>query len=183
TLPVRDGYLWGVALAAGLACLANLGGQRALPWLGLLLLAVGFAFYGGLALDPRPPRIYLRGEVELRLAGNFPAAALLSLCYAALNACVAGDVIARFSGGCTHAARLGALCGGLLGIVLLCGNAALERGGEMLLAQALPMVLLAARWGLAGFWLCAGFGFLCSVGTLAAALGGLRGWMWVRKRC
>ena len=55
--------------------------------------------------------------------------------------------------------------------VLLTGCAALTRGGPLLLAHALPVVPLAARWGLFGFWLCAGFGYLCNVATLAAAPG------------
>ena len=50
-------------------------------------------------------------------------------------------------------------------------------GGRRLLGQAMPTVVLAARWGLTGFWICAGFGYLCAVTTLSAALSGLIGAM------
>lgn len=176
TLPVERGFLWGIALELALAALLNGARQRPLPWLGLVLLTAGVGFYGALALDPRPPQIYLKGEVVLRLAGDLPAAAVLALLYAALNACMAADVVVRFSGGC-RPGRLWLLCGAMLGALLLCGNAALSRGGDLLLTQAMPVVLLSARWGLVGFWLCAGFRFLCGAGTLAAALRGLWGWL------
>lgn len=176
-LPIRHGFAWGMGLALLVAALMNAKDCRAMPWLGLLLCVVGAAFYAGLAIDPRPPRLNLRGEVVLTLEGNLPAAALLALCFAAMNACVAADTAARFAGGCVRPVRLGALCGGLLGGMLLLGRAALARGGEVLLAQALPTVLLAARWGLFGFWLCAGFGFLCACATLAASARALAGWI------
>ncbi len=173
TLPVKNAFLWGAGLALLIALLFNLGGLRALPWLGLIALAVGAAFHAGLAVDPRPARTMLSADAELALEGSFPAAALLALLFAALNAAVAGDALARFSGGCASAARTGALCGLLMAAALVCANAALARGGRALLGQALPMVLLAARWGVWGFWLCAGLDWLCQLCTLSATLGGL----------
>lgn len=172
-LPVARGALWGAGIALALALLINLGALRALPWLGMTALGAGAAFYAALAVDPRPVRTYLAADAELALEGSLPAAALLALLYAALNAAVAGFVVARFAGACPHRGWLGARCGALLALVLLCANAALERGGRALLGQALPVVLLAARWGLPGFWMCTAFGFLCIVCTLSAALGGL----------
>ncbi len=173
TLPVRNAFLWGAGLALLIALLLNLGGLRALPWLGLVALAVGAAFHAGLAIDPRPARTMLRADATLALADSLPAALLLAVPFAALNAVVAGDALARFSGGCASAGRTGALCGMLMAAALACANAALARGGRALLGQALPMVLLSARWGVWGFWLCAGFDGLCCLCTLSAALGGL----------
>lgn len=173
TLPVRRGFLWGAGITFMLALAVCLGGLRALPWLGLAALTLGAAFHAGLAIDPRPARTMLRADAELALAGNLLVAALLAVLFAALNAAVAGDALARFSGGCASAARVGALCGALMTAALGCANAALARGGRVLLGQALPMVLMAARWGLWGFWLCAGFDWLCRLCTLSAALGGL----------
>ena len=173
TLPLRHAFLWGAGVALLVALLMNLGGLRALPWLGLVALVVGMAFHAGLAIDPRPVRTMLRADAELALAGSLPAAAVLGLLFAGLNAAVAGDALARFSGGCDSAARTGALCGALMAAALACANAALARGGRALLGQALLMALLSARWGLWGFWLCAGFGWLCCLCTLSAALGGL----------
>ena len=172
-LPVRGGYLWGAGLALLVAGLANVSGQRLLPWLGLTAALLGVGLYAGLAIDPRPVRVYLRGETVPALRGNLPAALLLALLYAAMNAAIAGDVAARFSTGTLRPPRLAMLCGAMLGALLLCGNAAIARGGDVLLAQALPTVILAARWGLAGFWLSALLAFLCAATTLAAALGAL----------
>lgn len=172
TLPLRYGFLWGASLSLMIALMVNLGRLRALPWMGLLAAALGAAIYAGLAVDPRPVRVYLRGETTLALRGNLPAALALALLYAALNGAVAGGAAARFSGG-ARPARTAALSGGLLCGMLLCAGAAIARGGERLLGQAMPTVILAARWGKAGFWLCAGFSFLCATATLSAAIASL----------
>ena len=172
TLPLRFGFLWGAALALLIALILNLSGLRALPGLGLAVLAVGALFYAGLALDPRAVRVYLRSEVALALEGSVPAAILLALAYGAMNACLAASAVARFGRG-ARPAGVGLLCAAMLGALLGCANAAILRGGRELLGQALPTVLLSARWGVAGFWICAGFSFLCAASTLAAALGGL----------
>ena len=172
TLPVSNGFLWGALLALLIALLMNLSRLRSLPWLGLAVALVGLAFYGGLALDPRPVRVHVNGEVALALEGRWAAALLLALIYAAMNACLAAHAAARFSRG-LRPGRVGAQCAALLCTLLTCACAAIGRGGRLLLGQALPSVILSARWGLTGFWLCAAFTFLCAVTTLAAALGGL----------
>lgn len=173
TLPVRNGFLWGAGIALALALLVNLARLQPLPWMGGAALATGVLFYGALAADPRPVRVYLPGDTQLALEGSLPAAALLALVYGALNAGMAASIALRFSRGGARPGRLGLLCGGALAMVLLCANAAIARGGRQLLAQALPTVVLAARWRLAGFWLSAAFTYLCAASTLAAALGGL----------
>ena len=180
-LPLKRAALWGMGLALALAVLLNAGRRRALPAAGLAVWAAAVLFYGALALDGRPPRLNFRGDVALLLEGSVPATLLLALCYGALNACVAADAVVRL-GPCLKPVGLGLACGAGLAAVLCLGNGALIRGGRALLAQALPGVLLAARWGLAGFWLCAGLGFCCSAVTLAAALGGLSGWIG-RRSC
>ena len=171
--PVRHGGLCGAALALLIALLLNMNKLRTLPGLGLLTVALGVAFYAGMAADPRPVRVWLRGTTELALEGRLDAAVLLASLYAALNACIAGGVAVRFAGRRLHPARFTAYSGGMLCALLLCANAAIVRGGRQLLAQAMPSVLLAARWGTAGFWLCVGFGFLCAATTLTAVLGAL----------
>lgn len=181
TLPVRHGALWGIGLALVLALALNLGGMRALPWAGLALALLAGLFYAALALDPRPPRLFLKGDAVLRLEDSVPAALLLGLAYGGMNACAAAGVAARFSG---SGSGLGPCCGALLAAVLLCANAALLRGGRQLIAAAaMPEVALSARWGLAGFWLCAALRFLCAAATLAAALGGLAEWLRDDVKC
>jgi len=172
TLPVRQSWLWGAGLAMLIAAALNLSRLRPLPWLGLVVLAAGLAFYGALALDARAPRIWLNGEVRLALEDSWPAAVLLALAYGAMNGALAANVVPRF-GRNARPWRLGLLCGLMLWALLAVANGAIVRGGRALLGQAMPTVILAARWGLSGFWACAAFGYLCAVTTLAAALGGL----------
>jgi len=172
TLPVRFGWLWGAVIALLIALVLNLARLRPLPWLGLIVLAAGMAFYVALALDPRPARVWLDGVVQLALENSWPASILLALAYAAMNAALAANVVLRFSSG-AKPWRVGLGCGLSLWTLLAAANWAIERGGRRLLGQAMPTVVLAARWGLAGFWICAGFGYLCAVTTLAATLGGL----------
>lgn len=171
-LPVNFGWLWGAGVALLIALLLNLSRLRALPWLGLLALLAGLAFYGGLAVDPRPTRVWMDGAVTLALEDSWPAAILLALTFAAMNAALASGVVLRFGAG-AKPGRLGLYCALMLWGLLAAANGAIVRGGRQLLGQAMPAVLLSARWGFFGFWACAVFGYLCAVTTLAAVLGGL----------
>lgn len=172
-LPVRHGFLRGVVIALILALLINMRRLRALPWLGVAVVAMGVLFYAALAIDVRPVRIYTRSETELSLYGSVGAAILLAVLYASLNAAVAGGVIVRFSLGSVQPARLATLSGGMLCAQLLCANAAIARGGNALLTQAMPTVVLAARWGVIGFWLSIIFMYICAVSTLSSVIGAL----------
>lgn len=172
TLPMRFGWLWGAGSALLIALVLNLAGLRPLPGLGLALLVAGVAFYVALALDPRPARVWLDGAVQLALEDRWTASILLALAYAAMNAALAANVVLRFGAG-ARPWRVGLGCGLSLWALLAAASWAIERGGRRLLGQAMPTVALAARWGLPGFWACAGFGYLCAVTTLAATLGGL----------
>lgn len=183
TLPLRQAFLWGMGLALVAAMALSVGGGRGMGAAGLSAVTLAVLFYLGLALDARPPRLYLRGEAVLTYAGSLPAMLLLALCHGSLNACVAADAVCRYATSGVKPRRLGLLCAAGMALPLYSGCAALMRGGPLLLAHALPVVPLAARWGLIGFWLCAGFGGLCNVATLAAALMGLRGWLSFRKGC
>jgi uncharacterized membrane protein YkvI len=175
-LPVRYGWLWGAGIALLIALLVNLSGLRPLPWLGLIALTAGVMFYGALAMDPRSPRVWMEGAIQLALEDSWPASILLALAYAAMNAALAANVVLGFGSG-TKPWRVGLGCALSLWALLAAANWAIERGGRRLLGQAMPTVVLAARWGLTGFWICAGFGYLCAVTTLSAALSGLIGAM------
>jgi hypothetical protein len=172
TLPMRYGWLWGAGSALLIGLSLNLTGLRPLSWMGFAVLAAGVAFYGALALDPRSPRIWMGGAVELALEDSWPASILLALAYAAMNAALAADVALRFGAG-AKPWRVGLGCALSMWALLAVANGAVARGGRALMGLAMPTVVLAARWGLFGFWACAGFGYLCAVTTLASALGGL----------
>lgn len=169
TLPVRHGYLFG----AGFGLLAAL----ALGWMGAgwplgLPVTLGLsAFYIASALDGRPARIHLRGETEFALAGSMAAALSLAAAYAAMNAVAAAWGLRGARQGTVRPAALGAKSAALMAAVLVPGCVALMRAGDVVLIQRLPWVVLSARWGIVGFWMCAGLTALCAVSTLSAALG------------
>lgn len=171
TLPVRHGYLFGAAF--GLLAALALGWLNVNAPLGLLTTLGLTAFYAANALDARPVRVHLRGETTFMLAGSAPAALALATAYAALNACAAGWGLRTVKPGTVRPWALGLRCALLMALVLVPGMAALSRGGDALLIQPMPWVVLSARWGIGGFWLCAGLTALCAMASLSAALGTL----------
>ena len=138
-----------------------------LSWAGILLASTVFGALVGLMSCASALRRWY-GRVAAALRG------LLLAAVAAVMLLEAGKL-----GALTLPARNGFLWGMLLAL-LLCANAAIARGGRQLLAQALPVVLLSARWGLAGFWMTALFSYVCAAATLAAALDGL--WELAKRR-
>lgn len=169
TLPVDHSYLFG----AGFGLLAAL----IVHWMGLgwplgLAVTLGLvAFYAANALDGRPPQIHIKGATDFALAGSYAAALALALVYAAMNACAAAWSLRRERQGTVRPAALGLKAAALMAAVLSPGVAALLRGGDRVLIQPMPWVVLSARWGLAGFWLCAALSALCAASSLSAALG------------
>ena len=133
-------------------------------------------YYTCLALDPTPvPRQFLAFEDSFGLSGNVVAACLLAALYAALNTAMSGGVLTSLAHGGIRPRRLGLKIGLLLLALLVPANAALLRAGTSVRRMALPSVVLAARWGKAGFYLSAFVTWLSVVTTLAASLGSLRG--------
>lgn len=165
TLPMRHAYWIGLLAAMGTACVLCM--LQVQGW-NIVTLALCGAFYAGLALDPRPVQIYGNYETELKLAGAVPAAVCMGTLYAMLGASVAADRAA--SDGAARLVRLAVYTGGMMLALLTAANAALLRGGDRLLSQGFPVVVLAARWGKIGFYGCIAVKWMCAVATLSAAL-------------
>jgi len=168
TFPLHHGFAFGAAfgLLAAL-CLTRLKNA----WLsGLVILVYVGGFYAANALDPRPTQVHIHGYAEFMLAGSVPAALALAVLYAALTACAGNWSLSRIRPGTVRPAALGLRAMGLVCVLLCLANLALLRGGNAVIAHPMPWVALSARWGLAGFWLCAGLKALCAVTTLASAL-------------
>ena len=168
TLPLRHAYGFGAVFALIAAVLLSLENGRLLPIAGFIAFFSTTLFYAAMALDPRPVRLAVRVETEFRLAGRSGAALLLATLFAAMNACAAGLNEPELCSGRPVGAGMRSGC--MLFAVLTLGCLALKRGGDVLLAQPEPWVLLSARWGIAGFWICAGTEYLCALLTLAVAL-------------
>lgn len=173
TLPARYGFIQGMVIALSISLMMNVGRLRLLSWTGIAITGAAMVFYIGLAMDNRPVRLYTQSETELALEGSLIGTALLAALYACLNGAVAGGIIPGFMHGKINAARAGTLSGGLMAILLVCANLALMRGGKAICAARLPVVVLAARWGLAGFWMSAAFMFACATATLASIMGAI----------
>lgn len=169
---VKNAFWMGAAGALLAAALLRMGRGRGRAALGWIVLALGAAFYLALALDGREVRYATRCEVTLLWRGSAPAALALGAMHAALNVCAAAGAAVESAGRISSPAKFGAACGAGMLAMLAPANAALLRGGERLTVQAMPTVLLAARWGQPGYVFCAGFMALCAVATLSAMLPG-----------
>ena len=174
TLPVAHGYAAGVAIAAVVALWLRASGPEGASAAGAAVYIAVVLFYAGMALDPRPVRLYDWCETELRLAGRLEAAIPLALLFACMNGAAAAWVRGP-ARGAVRPLGLGAKAGGMLCAALVLGALALMRGGDALLGQEMPWTVLSARWGTAGFWACALVEYACDVTALSASLGMLLG--------
>lgn len=172
-LPIRGAFWMGMFFTTGLALLMSTREMRGMALLGVPSLALCGLFYLALALDPRSVTIYMNYETVPEMSGSVTAAILLATLHAALNASIAGGVTACFARRVGSPMRFGARCGGMMLLLLSASNAAVLRGGEKLFSQALPTVVLAARWGKFGYYGCILVMWLCALTTLAAVLGSL----------
>lgn len=174
-LPLHNACWMGLLFSLCVALLLNLRGMRAMPAAGTVVVAACVLFYAALALDPREISVYLNYETVPELSGSVTAALAMSTLHAALSASIGGGVTACMAGRVRNSMRFGVCCGALMLAMLSAANAAMLRGGEKLFSQALPLVLLAARWGKTGYYAGIVVMWMCSVTTLAAALGALIG--------
>lgn len=175
TLALKHAFWIGVVLSVGIALLLCMHRMRGMSGAGMVIPVVCVLFYTALALDPRKITIHQRFEVVPELSGSTTAALMLAMLHAALNASVAGEVTACFANRVEKPIRFGIGCGAIMFLLLSAANAALLRGGEKLLVQALPTVVLAARWGVFGYYAAIVAMWLCAVATLAAGIGSLAG--------
>lgn len=172
TLPMRHSYGFGIAFGLLAALALNRLPERAQAGLSLLIALSAGLFFAANAVDPRPAALRMSGAVEFALDGSYRAALMLAVPYAALNACAAMWRLRCMGSGPTlRPARLGLKSAALYAALLALALWALRRGGDAVMAQPMPWVVLSARWGLAGFWLCAGLQALCAAASLSAALG------------
>lgn len=175
-LPWRNAGAIG-ALAALLIALLVAGlGEGALKVVGggyvLLLLLLEAALW---LLAKAPDASRLRFAVDLRLRDSVTGAAILGLLSACMSTALSAGVAVRLAGGRTSPGGLGLFCGLLFTLVNLAGSAALLNQREELLSLRTPFVALAAGWGAAGFYICAGMIFLgASVALAGIALSLLR---------
>ena len=174
-LPVQNAFWMGALFSTGLALLLSLRGMRGMAALGIVAVTLCGALYAAMALDPREIHVYHQYVTVPELSGSLGAALALAAMHAALNAAVAAAAAAGFADRTRSAAGFAAECGLGMLILLAAANAAILRGGERLLSQAMPMAVLAARWGKFGYYALILSMWLCTVTTLSASVSALAG--------
>ena len=168
-LPLHGARYIGMALTLACGLLAARGG--ALARLGGAMFPCIFLFFAALALDGRNVDASVYAQNAHAIYSGAPLAALLGAVYAALNLSLAGGVVLLNP---AQPRKVGLYTALLLAALLLPANVALLRHRETLQFVAMPSVVLAARWGSAGFYLCALCMYLSVVSTMAAAIASLR---------
>jgi uncharacterized membrane protein YkvI len=160
-------------LALAVALLLTYRGMRPLAALGIVVTPAFIIFFLALALDPRPTKAgaYL-SEVAFDMRGNVPVAIVLGALFAFLKAAMVGGVAAARARG-LRAGRFGFSCGALLAVMAGTLNWALQRGGRALWSLNLPAVVLAARWGVAGYYASIYVMWLGCAAVLGCALGSI----------
>lgn len=167
-LPGRHAGASGALAALLLAALLAGLGEGALRIVGgaylLLLLCLEVALWR-FAVPPDAARLHF--AVDLRLRDCSAGAAALGLLMACMSTALSAGVAVRASGSRTSPGGVGLWCGLMFLLVNLAGNAALQRQADELLCLRTPFVALAAGWGSAGFYICAGMIFLGALTALA----------------
>ncbi|MGI6238013.1 MAG: hypothetical protein ACOYI5_00090 [Christensenellales bacterium] len=166
-------YLVSAGLALVTALLLTYRGMRPLATLGVVITPLFLLFFLALAIDPRPPRagVYLE-ESLFDLRGNIPVAIVLGALFAFLKAAMAGGIAAARARG-LKPVRFGIACGALLAAMAASLNWALQRAGQELWALNLPTVVLAARWGVVGYYISIYVMWLGCASVLACAIGSI----------
>jgi len=156
------GALAALLAGAGLA----VSGVPALGRAGLALAAGMAGVYTALAFAPAAGAAF-SGE---GLVATVP----MGLLYAAFNGALAGGVIVAAGRREVRPAQTGVAVALLMLVMLLPANAALLRCDERLRQTALPTVVMAARWGIGGYYIVVALMALSVVTTLGAMLASLR---------
>jgi uncharacterized membrane protein YkvI len=164
TFPFHGSFLLGtlIVLAAGL--LLTLKG--ALPVAGMVIVGSMAAWYLALGAG--------QDVSDIRVGGSVGISAASGMIYAAFNATVAAGVVCLSAEEDVKPVRVGLYTGLLLAAMLIPANWALLRAGSEVRQMALPTVVMAHRWGIAGYYLSVLALFLAVVTTLSAALKALR---------
>lgn len=174
-LPIQGAFWIGMVAALLIASALSVGIRRALPVAGGIVSAAILSYYIALACDARNIDFYRRYETEATLEGAFPAAILLALAYAAMNALSASVAAARFSKSVRSVTRYGLFCALGMAAINASAVAALGRGGVRILSQEAPFVCLAARWGKAGYGITIALMAICACMTLCVVINALFG--------
>lgn len=183
SLNIRQSAFASVAITLIIAIALTLRGMRPLGALALIAVPVCVIFYAALAVDPRPAPAgaYLASGNMHGLYGSVPAAIFLGAMFSFLKAAVAGGVAAARAKELAPL-RFGVICALIMLAVTSVANRALQKAGAEVWSLNLPGVVLAARWGTAGYYISIYVMWLGCLCSLTCALGSLNALFSCRTR-
>ena len=164
TFNLHGSFLLGTAIT--LMCALLLTRRGALPAAGLALVVIMAAWFIALGAGQHAEGV--------RAAGSVVVSSASGMIYAAFNATLAAGVVCISATEAVKPVRVGLYTSLLLAAMLIPANWALTRAGVNIRQMALPSVMMAQGWGVAGYYLSIGALFLAVVTTLSAALSALR---------
>lgn len=168
-LPFQNSRLAGLLI--GLSCGAFAARKNVLSGFGAILAPAIIVFFLAAALDTRPPDTSIYLKTARTIQASFPLALTLGAIYAFLNVSFASSVILSHP---ADPSKTGLFTALIMFFMLSCSDFALLRHFDALQGSAMPAVLLAARWGAAGYHICIFLLWIAVLSTLGAALSSLR---------
>lgn len=162
TFPVRHSQLLGFLLTLLAALAAVLSGFRTLSSMGALLIPLTFLYFFAMAAGCDYP-------IEFAADGILPAIPM-GLIYAAFNGALAGGAVCAAGLGGASPARTACLTGGIMFLLLSCADLAMLRAGDIVRQMSMPSVVLAANWGVFGYYASISVMWLAILTTLIAML-------------
>lgn len=152
-LPTEHAGMISAGFALLLAAALVLSGKRILRRCGSIFVFLLLIFELALIFFGKIPEENLLYEVELKLRGNFAAAALLAVLHTAVGVCLSAGIVVKLTDGAACPGRIGACASTSMLVLLLAGNAALQYAGEKILVLKLPFVAASGGWGSVGFYI------------------------------
>ncbi len=162
TFPVRHSYGLGFGLTLLLGISAVLTGLHTLSFMGALLIPLSIAYFAGMALAGRY-------SIEYTLSGLAPSIPM-GLLYASFNGAIAGGTICLAGQKDASPARTAQLTALLMFLLISCANLAMLRAGSQVRQMNMPSIVLAAGWGVFGYYASIAVLWLAVLSTLCAML-------------
>lgn len=140
-------------------------GAPAVPACILFCIALG--------ADKRPPQAGMLIQNSTgEFGGNVSAAIFMGAMFAFLKSAAAGGVALKYCGSMPPR-RFGIISGCIMALLAGCANYALQSAGRTVWPLNLPFVVLAARWGVFGYYLSVYIIWLGCLASLTCALSSL----------
>jgi len=160
--PIQRSHALGFLLTLMTALAATCTGIKSLSFMGVLLTALTAAYFAPMAINGP----YRAPFISSSLLPALP----MGLIYASFNSALAGGMICLTGQRSASPAKTAWLTGCMLFLLLSFANGAMLRAGDAVLKMSMPAVVLAAEWGLSGYYVSILILWLAVLSTLCAML-------------